>query len=112
MDNKELLAVLDMSEEGQWRWLTDPDREDFWPHISIFIERREWYLADLAFRLRDEVKYIHRCSFVRAVLLVFSHYFKKKPQDDTLWRWFSREANPIHWIIAALIAKNHNQRKD
>jgi len=91
---EELLKVLDMSKEEQWVFCTQNGR------------KTGESLADLAFRLRDEVKYIHRCSFVKAVLTVYWHCTecRRNPQDETLWRWFSREAQPIHWIIAALIA--------
>ncbi len=118
MDNKELLAVLKItSEVEQIEWLIEKGITDGSLARSQITNRivPHWIrieLSELAFRLRDEVKYIHRCSFVKAVQLVYGHYFAKIPNDDTLWRWFSREAKPIHWIIATLIAKNHNQRKD
>lgn len=115
MNKDKLLAVLDMSEDEQYRWVSRSTQQKNFGYTICpnwdTLPYQRMVLADLAFRLRDEVKYIHRCSFVRAAQLVYCHCLnvEKVPKDDTLWRWFSREANPIHIIIAALIAKESNE---
>ena len=89
----ELLAVLDMPEEKQQMWLIYKQR----------IEPTE-SLADLAFKLRDEVikKYKGQFnpidSWVRGIIKVCSKF------DWFLYDW-NILAQPIHWIIAALVAK-------
>lgn len=93
---KELLAVLDLPEEEQLKGL------------KPFIPRGDWAavywnyhfsLADLAFRLRDEAD---RTNFHNGIYEV-QKYLKK--EDWATAYWGEIFAKPIHWIIAALIAK-------
>ncbi len=96
MDKEELLKVLDMSEEDQWVFCAQ--------HCKKPIES----LADLAFRLRDEV--LNKVNGILAThaLQVVYFYVSGIPSgwtDKMVLEWFSFSAKPIHWIIAALIAK-------
>ena len=88
MDNKKLLAVLDMSEDEQWDWV-------FSQHAEV-IDSGDESLADLAFRLRDETVSTDYKSWCEAVDVVLENSARGH------WIDFSR---PIDWIIAALIAK-------
>jgi hypothetical protein len=91
MSKDELLKYLDMNEDERVDWLWN--RDILKPNES---------LADLAFRLRDEVvKESHR-AFHDAVYEVMEYC------GDDSWAsayWGMALAKPIHWIIAALIAK-------
>lgn len=64
-------------------------------------------LADLAFRLRDEVKGSEGMNaWVKATKKVFEHINPKANSNYYLTAsYFVDNAKPIHWIIAALIAK-------
>lgn len=109
---EELLAVLDMSEEldpvgwnEQMYWISrnvidDPDEAQafYKGYIS---------LADLAFRLRDEASVVGKMhKGIKAVC-------KKVCAPNMVWvEWWTYEAKPIHWIIAALIAKELRDDKN
>ena len=85
----ELLAVLDMPEEEQEEWCRDKTMPYRWRES----------LADLAFRLRDEaVVNQGEVAWHRAVVKVCDYMGKRIV-------WFKGYAQPIHWVIAALIAK-------
>lgn len=101
MTKPELLAVLDMSEEEQKQWLHDN-----------FLNREYYYpsLADLAFRLRDEAVLLDNFPWACAEVYNYAHNYKLGPNEvpaptTLMWIWFANQARPIHWIIAALIAK-------
>ena len=109
---KELLAVPDLTEEEQWAFLrkyVDPVYE----MGSYCPTHRKMYLADLAFRLRDEAN--DDVALLEGQRWVYlAHHYKSEHWDDfkktTSFAesqcWFGyKEAQPIHWIIAALIAK-------
>ena len=84
---EKLLAVLDIKLSDQINWtVPNTDRH---PYES---------LADLAFRLRDEVVF---SRWQDGLEIVRNHY---RPSHITLVAW-ALSAKPIHWIIAALIAK-------
>ena len=102
----ELLAVLDMTEEKQWAWLLNRCVE-FWPDEEVFIGSQEKYLADLAFRLRDEVaKEDSGVLFGRGLAKIcFKIYGGNNYNLNEFLSWSTVKAKPIHWIIAALIAK-------
>ena len=99
MTEQELLAVLDMSEDEQFKWLMDNDIV-----TSEYVKcSRHLILADLAFRLRDEV---NNGKMHEAMYLVQQNV-KDAPDvlDYATAFWGLYHAKPIHWIIAALIAK-------
>ena len=97
---KELLAVLDMPEEELWEWGL---KNTPFPICC---------LADLAFRMRDEVNGAKLLEGQRDVFLA-RHYqqeywddFRETTSFAEPERWFgSQNSRPIDWIIAALIAK-------
>lgn len=64
-------------------------------------------LADLAFRLRDEVVKNHRPEWLKACQLI---YLNRCPQIRYCslleGERFVLEQNPIHWIIASIKAKH------
>ena len=101
----ELLSVLGMTEEEQWDWLVDNPESEFWPD-AIFYGERERYIADLAFRLRDEVIKTNIHKYIKAKLIITEYMSKIKKKT---WL-YSTEAQPIHWIIAALIAKEQSEK--
>ena len=93
----DLLKILDMSEDEQDRWCAlNTDRKS---HES---------LADLAFRLRNEVI---AGGLFRKMITIHEYCDKgcNKMYSHTMagaQSWFIAQAKPIHWIIAALIAKD------
>lgn len=96
MTKDELLAVLDMSEDEQWEWCVKNVKE------KTIGES----LADLAFRLRDEV--VAECGDIvwhKAVVKICDYM-----RMGTAW--FKNYAKPIHWIIAALIAKQKDKENE
>lgn len=64
-------------------------------------------LADLAFRLRDEVVDDESCSWDCWKKALKAVYQKAKSKEvlDYLWDWWVDLSQPIHWIVASLIAK-------
>lgn len=109
---KELLAVLDMPEEeqwGSWRWLFD---HNYLPMRICYgdIEKIRMARADLAFRLRDKTD-----RFNEGLEEVFEHIMGYSTYKD-MYYWMCNlidecECKPIHWIIAALIAKELAKEK-
>ena len=106
--SKELLAVLDMTDIEQWDWVCRRKLVPAcdWSGGRYHKNVRDCILADLAYRLRDEVmeKYgwrtleagIMEVSLVRPIPLA-----KDFIESDYL----AYLAPPFVWIIAALIAK-------
>ena len=118
---KNLLAVLDLSKEEQFYELHRRgliDEEDYEAVISAATEeQRDWLihriLADLAFRLRDEAIRKHTGQLWQAMILVMNQDATPQQVYDSFHEdgvitnqsWWILYANAIHWIIAALIAK-------
>lgn len=98
-----LLKVLDMNAKEQRAWLL----------INVFHERmpRESN-ADLAFRLRDEVcgEVVHFAERFKHEMAMRTVYEHSKDKGEFLL-WLLADAKPIHWIIAALIAKEMSSKK-
>ncbi len=90
----DLLKILEMSEAEQVVWCEKPENGN-----RGFGES----LAEVAFRLRDEVRR-EKGNYDHAVYIVFN-YEKQKNKYDNVFYWMAYIAKPIHWIIAALIAK-------
>ncbi len=114
---KELLSVLDMTEDEQWIFLCNrgclsapsgllgfTERWDLWRWKAYFRENLEdkfqSTLADLAFRLRDEVGE-NMISGIQELHIKLSPGIPRKVFD----KWWRFNSKPIHWIIATLIAK-------
>ena len=96
----ELLAVLDMPEEEQHRWLLDNLEE---PTLSYFALGNS--LADLAFWLRDEANKLSDDAWSEGLVQVYTKCADKIVDAADCLSWFVNNAQPIHFIIAALIAK-------
>jgi len=90
----ELLKVLDMTEEEQWDYL--------W-RVKKYVFRS---LADLAFKLRDEAK--EYTGWGKALEIVSDYWMRQNKTVMTLSGFWIHKSRPIHWIIAALIAKEMN----
>lgn len=98
MDIESLLAVLDMSEDEQWDWVFSQSAE-------ILATGNE-SLADLAFRLRSEVElYQWNCAIREIIEYLIPDFTEKEKR-----RWWIKEAKPIHWIIAGLIAQSEEKK--
>ena len=107
MTEQELLAVLDMSEDEQQIWLIKKE-----VMVGAVLQCKggselpcpSESLADLAFRLRDEVVAKSHADFHEAIYDIMV-----KVEGNDNWAtafWGECIAKPIHWIIAALIAKD------
>ncbi len=105
----DLLKILDTSEDEQWDWVSNQ-----WQEFSIdpswrTKEYRNMALADLAFRLRDEVcnpkTYTKCCENYHEALEEVYNYRIKDKQCCSLYAWQAYQIRPIDMIIAALIAK-------
>ena len=118
MDKLQILKVLDMNEKKQRHWLI---RKHFWLGGT-----NKESLADLVFRLRDEVKDLPNFVWSKAWHLVVAKVMYNYNWTDEEWErnfeeWTGSsdavpgtpdreifalyDSKPIHWIIAALIAK-------
>ena len=108
MTNEEHLAVLDKTHEEQLKWCVDN------AGLDIVGES----LADLAFRLRDEVSETKgnlmdifnptklTIAYFDAFMDICDHYkYPWSENQGDVYTWIVYNAKPIHWIIAALIAK-------
>lgn len=102
-----LLAVLDMPEEEQIEFLKDE-----LPDLRGDIINGGISLADLAFRLRDEAM-PYCCGggwldIIRRITVYMEKYVVcdkcQQSKATKSWNW-DIQAQPIHWIIASLIAK-------
>lgn len=93
MTKQELLAVLDLPEE----------KHEYWCLVNADMRGVE-SLADMAFRLRDEaVKQNRGNDWQKAKVCVWLHLGRTMIWDNY--------AKPIHFIIAALIAKQMAKEK-
>jgi hypothetical protein len=100
MTNEKLLAVLDMSEKEQRKWLL----------INYFHQRMPGVSnADLAFRLRDEVDFN---LYLEALEIIYHLWQKRGSVEEqmennliTFTCWLAIYITAIDRIIAALIAK-------
>ena len=105
-----LLKVLDMNEDFQWNFLVSHQGiQELCEHqLDAFCQKKfkRRILADLAFRLRDE--WSKAGAFYSAMLdiqeyLKIEKYTSRRAMSYKFW---AMQASPIHWIIAALIAKD------
>ena len=103
----DLLKVLDMSYEEQQIWLIKKE-----VMVGAVLQCKgggelpcpSESFADLAFRIRDEVCKNNHADFHEAIYDIMI-----KVEGDDKWAtafWGECIAKPIHWIIAALIAKD------
>lgn len=106
-----LLDILDSPEDNQKIYLAIGGilgiEEDEKTGAAYLTES----FADVAFRMRDEV-IKNGCDWLKAVCEVIGHlegqeYCKEcgqKHKTKKVFNW-GEEAQPVHWIIAALIAE-------
>ena len=114
MAEQDLLAVLDMSEDEQRKWVHFTLYDYYRGYTDSPLIQTEHILADLAFRLRSEV--IKITDWWDACQLVYEYVAKEEFDKDKGWKsetgiWFQDFAKPIHWIIAALIAKGKENER-
>jgi len=110
----DILAMLDLGEDKQCSWLR---QRGYGVNCSrcrgATVDNKESF-ADLAFRLRDEVIAIDGgVLFGRGLSKICRKLYDQK--DYTLHEflsWSTSTAQPIHWIAAALIAKQLAEKKD
>ena len=107
----DLLKVLDMSEDEQWKWLWENRQLT---HIGWnMTATRNMILADLAFRLRDESmrensdNWALACWYVQQWISFHKIETYESPDLDGLLNADHEilSKSPIHWIITARIAK-------
>lgn len=111
MDKQKILKVLDMNEDEQWEWLEDNGYID-WNKACFcksyeytYIFNKKGTLADLAFRLRDEVD---NKLWITGTQAVFTHLLPGYSNNVySVATYFSDTAKSIYWILAALIAKEN-----
>ena len=109
-----LLKILDMSEAEQIHTLWNSKNQYLDIIIRTKLEFGHISLADLAFRLRNEVieeddKSEIDCWWCEASYEVYLYVIGEENEMEAkegLDTWFTMRAKPIHWIITALIAKN------
>lgn len=103
----ELLKVLDMSEADQWNWLVKNN-------IGGLAVGEVAHLADLAFRLRDEIEKSSGTLWWSGAISKVYIYVTANNQTGHkgIMIWFAIKAQPIHWIIAALIAERLAEGKE
>ena len=96
---RDLLLVLGMSEDEQSYWTAEnTDRRVRGGSYES--------LADLAFRLRDEVLKEHSgCERYHEAIEDIYKYREIRKQGTSLYAWTAYQLKPIDMIIAALIAK-------
>jgi hypothetical protein len=105
MTETELLAVLNMSEDEQWKKMRpfiDADGDTYERGVYSNCLRRQVF-ADLAFRLRDEADLpkMHDAMFLIQEKMKMTRY--------ACAFWGLYHTKPIIWIIAALIAKENDK---
>jgi hypothetical protein len=92
---KELLAVLDWSKDEQWEWLEEKYGAGGFHSFPT-----------LAFRLRDEfLENNNHHNWEFGLTKVWKSEQLKGSIFVDVNQWANKYALPIHWIIAALIAK-------
>lgn len=111
---KDLLKVLDMPEDEQWEWVIAGEKViKYFPDDDIFIGDPQKYLADLAFRLRDEAisedsdSWARACWYVQQWINLHEIKTWNIPSFDGLnnaeHEILTKDA--IVWIVAASIMK-------
>lgn len=100
-----LLSVLDMSEEEQFEWCA---KNNLLGGNVLHTDRDNMYLADLAFRMRDEAVKKSKKHYRNALFMVFRYVTKIKYSitDYRMYRYVAEYFRPIDIIIAAEIARS------
>jgi hypothetical protein len=106
-----LLKVLDHSEDQQKIFLVVNDvikTEKGEKGEVVLCES----LADLAFRLRDEMVKREDGNWCEAEMQVYDYLGAEKTYDCGLDTYFVMYAQPVYWIIAALIAQEMGKKDE
>jgi hypothetical protein len=98
---EKLLAVLDLTEEEQWRWVVSNQKEYGYKLNVIGGASCQMSLADLAFKLKNEAGK----DFIFGLVQVFQYLTKRPKNIIPSPAEQIEKSQPIHWIIAARIAK-------
>ncbi len=119
MDKTDLLKVLDMSEDEQITWFYRRPEPELHNIVLVSPKARfkEYRLADLAFRLRDEVR--DKTELANAKEVVWGEWCRitweqRKANGETkkhvrIHKFWLERSEPIHWIIAAIVAKGEQE---
>lgn len=98
MNKFDIKEFLDMSKASQFDWLV--------MNTNFYIYVRNESLADLAFRLRDKAM----SSIYLYTAMLDVHQAVEGPQERAQdYVFWAMRAKPIHWIAAALKAKENEQ---
>ncbi len=106
----DLLKVLDMSEDEQFKWLCDKGITDGSLARSQITHKivTRWIrieFADLAFRLRPEAVHLNYYEALMEVCRYRCKHDKRTPPQITFVHWLVEYICAIDMIIAALIAQ-------
>jgi len=100
-----LLAVLDLPEEEQIAYLIEDAIIDCQDDLAYEPTPTE-SLADFSFRLRNEIsKNDINFLWKEGCESVYEYCYKESDEYSSFDAWWLYISQPIHWIIAALIAK-------
>ena len=130
MNKFDLKKFLEMSGEEQWYWLKDHKYISALYKNTVDKSRKEM-LADLAFRLRDEVKDLPDFVWSKAWYLIvaivrYNYDWDNEELEENWEEWAGShdavpdtndleifalyDSKPIHWIAAALEAMKKGQK--
>ena len=99
MNKEEILKLSELSEKEQYVWLIKNEVMIHMLHNGRNQVTNE-SLADCAFRLRNEYGFWHRYKSLMDLYDIIEPDLKLGVNE-----WLLNEAQPIHWIQAALLAK-------
>ncbi len=101
LTNEQIRKALAMSEAQFYEWLccnNEPYKLGI-PPFPLNTEEIKKSLADLAFRLRDEaIEDKGDMAWHKATLKICGYM-----RESSIW--FKNYGQPIHWILAAMLAK-------
>ena len=110
-----LLAVLDMTEDERWSFLCSHQGIQEMCNNQLDVNCQKKYkrmvLADLAFLLRDKVLALESGT-TKWVMAMFDVYMKMTGSKLLNWKWGYVVADPIHWVVAALIVLAKEEKND
>jgi hypothetical protein len=97
----DVLEILDMTEEEQAHWIVEWLEYNGQKGDLERYNRCELSLADLAFRMRNEAVRNYKKEWDRAIVTIQIKY----ATSNNYGSWWQNMSQPIHWIVAALKAK-------
>lgn len=105
------LDLLDMSEEEQVKWLHAEGILKSLGQVGYLSVNDRFLLAELAFRLRDEAT-SNLMYWDSAKIEVWQYYCEHEHRDIQLELFWVDWSRPIHWIVAAIKAKQLAEKED